>query len=148
MTRRPKPTAQHIAEGTYRKHRHANRGDAVTAPGFPVMPDGLTPAQTRLWDQVTQNLPPGSLGSVDEAGLNELCSVYQMMLEAKAQTDADVCDKDARIAYTAYFDRFMRLYTEYGGTPAARTKMQLPKNPADDEVDPFEEYLKMRNESR
>ncbi len=50
--------------------------------------------------------------------------------------------KVTRLAYTSYFDRWLRLAAEFGCTPTSRARLQVP--PKKEEEEPVQELLMRR----
>lgn len=105
----------------------------------------MTPAQDRVWETVANRLPEGCLGEIDTASMTEMVAVYGFLQDAKSQLADDPTDKDARIAYSTYFDRWMKLATEFGMTPVARAKLAAPKSQGDSPLKSLTSLLESRN---
>lgn len=140
-----KPTAVLKAEGTYRPDRHGRNGDNVPADGWPEKPAGLTPMQERLWDDVVTYLPASCLGSLDTASLRDMVRLYGIYTDLLSLVEQDPTDQKTLNACFKAFDRFWKYAQDYGLTPVARSRLQVPKNSDDD--NPLE-ALKKLMESR
>lgn len=77
-----KPLAVHVAEGTYRKARHA--GSVVAPAGVPKKPDWLGDIGSAYWDSAIAHLQktPGLLATVDEYSLSLWCDAWEDYHEA------------------------------------------------------------------
>ena len=138
--RNRKASAQLEAEGGLRKARHANRSDISPAKGFPKKPAKLSKEQNRIWDAIVDQIADKALGTVDRDSLIELVETWELMVACRNRLKNDPVDKDTRIAWSAYFDRWLRLAQEFGCTPNARAALKVPAGD-DDESDAFANIL-------
>ncbi len=137
-----KTTEELKASGGYRKDRHGNRADVSPAPGEPIRPEGMTPGQAQIWDSVLASLPAAAIGEKDESAMVELIETYQRMRDVGALLAENRTDKDNRIAYCAFFDRWLKLAQEFGLTPRSRAAIKVPTGgEQDEETDTFAELM-------
>lgn len=131
--RRPKPTAVLKATGGYRKDRHGNRLDTVAAVGKPQKPDGLSPIQSALWDDVVDNLPEGVLGSIDTIGLTCLVDWYGIYCTLMDRVEEDITDLQMQRSASKVWRCFHQIALDYGLTPSSRARLQIPPRQSDTE---------------
>ena len=139
--RKPKITAKHVLEGTFRAERHAGRVDSVieTSPANLPKPDVIGKAGKWLWELTIRNLPGGVLRDQDAAKLELMCvswEQYRKLLE-RMQIDDDpkLISKLKNLA--DLIDKFGK---QFGMSPLDRASLKVedPKEP----VDPFAEFMK------
>jgi hypothetical protein len=143
--RKRKPTAQHIADGTYQKCRHENRADNVPADGWPEKPGGLSPMQEKLWDDVTTCLPSQCLGKIDTAGLRDMVRLYGIYCDLISLVEQDPSDSSTVNTMCKVFDRFWKYAQDYGLTAVARSRLDAPIENRDDAMDALHQLLESRN---
>lgn len=136
-----KTTAQHKADGTFQKCRHAVRLDNEETEGKPVKPADLNQVQNAVWDEVVRYLPDGCVGRIDTVALREMCRWYDLYANAMSAWECDPLDKDARLAASAAWDRFWRIVQDFGATPVARTRLQLKNTDPNKEQSPMQALL-------
>jgi hypothetical protein len=139
--RKPKMTAKHVLEGTFRAERHAGRVDSV-APASPAnlpKPDVIGEAGKWLWELTIRNLPGGVLRDQDAAKLELMCvswEQYRKLLE-RMQIDDDpkLISKLKNLA-----DMIDKFGKQFGMSPLDRASLKVedPKEP----MDPFAEFMK------
>lgn len=124
--RPPKPTAQHIADGTFQPCRHANRADGSYPESFPEMPKGLGAHGQILWGQVVDNTPAAILRKLDTSKLHRLCRLWETWIGL----DALISDGDEE---KATWDRWLKtgaqwdsLSREFGVGPVSRARITVP----------------------
>lgn len=138
-----KPTVMKILEGTYRKDRapiNEPKPELVVIP--PPMPEGLNVYGQKEWEKMTLELSKiGMLTTVDTSQLaaycNEIGNYWECeLLRKEVVPDDDTVDsKDAATSfYKNYFDMAQKhlkqardLAVQFGFTPAARSRINLPK---------------------
>ena len=122
----PKPTAEHIAAGTYQRCRHGNRMDAAGPVGRPTKPRKLAKDAARLWDAVVDYLAGrGVVDVIDATELEMMCRLWGLTRAAMAAAEKDPADKDARIAATSYAARFEAVASRFGMTPVDRARLTM-----------------------
>jgi P27 family predicted phage terminase small subunit len=150
--RRPRPTHLKVVDGTARKDR-TNKREPRPPKGIPRCPAHLKGRSRDAWKHVAPMLDKmGVLTVADGPALELLCDAYALYREAKAVVD------DCGLSYATtnpagdpmYRQRpevatmndawknVLRALTEFGLTPAARSRV---KAPAKDESDPLKKYL-------
>jgi phage terminase small subunit len=139
--RKPKMTAKHVLEGTFRAERHAGRVDSVAAasPANLPKPDVIGEAGKWLWELTIRNLPGGVLRDQDAAKLELMCvswEQYRKLLE-RMQIDDDpkLISKLKNLA-----DMIDKFGKQFGMSPLDRASLKVedPKEP----MDPFAEFMK------
>jgi phage terminase small subunit len=139
--RKPKLSAKHELEGTFREHRHSNRLDGVAAssPLSLVPPDVIGEAGKWLWYLTIRNLPDGVLRDQDAAKLEMMCVAwesYRRLIEKmKYDDDPKLIGKLKNLA-----DLIDKLGKQFGMSPLDRACLKV--EPAGESVDPFAEFLK------
>lgn len=123
--RKPKPIALHIADGTFRKDRHAPAG-ATEKAAFPERPASLDGEARKFWDRIAAELAPlGLLGKIDVPLLESLCEMHSLYAAALAEAKRNPLSKEARVGLTHYADHYHRLLSECGLTPVARARLKI-----------------------
>ena len=122
-----KSTAELKKNGGYVPSRHKNRADTAPAPGYPAMPKGLDKSQRELWQRICEGMPKPCLGMLDSEGLLEAVTVFKALKKLRPKVVRDPLDKEVRVAYCHYFDRWMRISDAYGLTPLARSRLKVPE---------------------
>lgn len=145
---RPKPSELKKLEGTYRKDRVAKR--EVQPPlGTPDRPAHLDPVAAAEWDRVVSVLgATGVLTRIDGVGLEAYCTNYAMALwfqgvaikapmirTLKGALKINPAVTEAR----KYWQLVRQFLSEYGMTPAARTRVSAPAG--SEQSDQAEEFL-------
>lgn len=144
--RPPKPTADHLADGTFRGDRHQNRTDTKIATGSPVKPNGLGVHAAKLWDCMVGSLNPEILAEVDQAPLIRICHLWQTWMECAAIIDAGDYDDKALRRYIQVGDQFDKLTARFGMSPVDRCKLKLNAEHGGEEfVDPIVRLIHGRN---
>jgi P27 family predicted phage terminase small subunit len=138
-----KPTDQHLQDGTYRKHRHANRVDNKVQPAPMPVPGNLGEHAAEMWKRIVGALPPEVLTNLDKDALMLYCQTWQTYCKIQPLFDADPVDKELRIAWTSCVDRLDKLGRQFGWTPQSRATLQMPAKDEDAE-DPMTLFLKRR----
>ena len=138
-----KPLAAHAIEGTSRADRHETRGDRVPAAGWPEKPAGLSPMQERLWDDVTTYLPPACLGSLDTSALRDMVRWYGVYTDLMSLVESDPTDVANMNALGKAFDRFWKYAQQFGLTPVARTRLEIPRGQAELDDDPMAQLRRL-----
>lgn len=146
---RPKPTAVKTREGTYRADRapaHEPQPDAE----IPPCPAGVSGDKDALacWDSLASRLLAlGLLSSIDGAALEGLCRSYAVAVKADRDLKKGVTLKTmygiqahpavaiSRLAWA----EVRKFASEFGLTPAARTRVNAPAKKA--ETDDAESFL-------
>ena len=134
--RRPKPTALHRLQGTYRKDRHGGGLEVPPGGRRPRRPRWLTGHAREAWDRLAPDLhAAGVLTELDVGLLSCLCTMISRQRNALAILDREgsfytnargrlVQHPAARIANQAAAD-ILSLACEFGMTPRSRSAMGL-----------------------
>lgn len=146
-----KPTALKVIEGTFRKDR-APKNEAKPAVKAPSCPRWLHREAKREWRRIVPELLTlGLLSQIDRAALAAYCEAYAEWWEAdrtireegRYQTFITKTGSEYRQVHPAVgvknnaIDRMRRFASEFGMTPAARTRVEAaerdekPKDPAE-----------------
>ncbi len=154
----PKPTRLKILEGNPGRRPISDREPAPKA-ATPALPAWLSKEAKAEWKRIVPELRRlGLLTLVDRAALAAYCQAYaelasltQLLDEEGRVLDVDVFDKAgavtgskkqahpaARLQRDA-FGRVKQFVTEFGLTPASRTRVRAPEPERD--ADPFEVFL-------
>lgn len=144
--RNAKTVAQHQLTHTYRPDRHGDRRNPDPPAGPPVRPDTLTGEAAAEWDRVVARLTTSqAIATVDDAALVQYCQLHALAERLQGEVDAlPTLTADDRVHPAVTQLRHARLavlryLVEFGLTPAARGRVQLPAQaPAAD--DPFAEF--------
>ena len=148
-----KPTALKILQGTFRPDR-APKNEPKPEPKIPPCPAHLDAIARHEWHVLSQLLHPlGLLTLLDRGALEMYCDSYSRWVRATAavrESGEVVTLKGStgqtrifpnpwrRIADTA-FEQMNRMLSEFGLTPASRSRISVKKlvEPADDDDEEF-----------
>ena len=141
MGRPRKPSALKLLHGDYDKNpQRRNEAEPEVTPQSPICPAWITGKAREEWKRVTEEL--GSLkilGLVDRSGLEQYCTIYalwrQALLDLKNtgstyQTEHGVCEHPNAKAVRNYADQIHKILSQFGLTPAARTRLNVEKDTA------------------
>lgn len=146
MGRMPQPTALKLIKGNP-GHRPINQNEPQPT-GIPTCPDHLNSIAKQEWERISQELAAcGLLTSIDRAALAAYCQAYARWVEAENKIKeigsliVMVGKKDdpkkppypiqnpyVGIANTA-MDQMRKYLSEFGMTPASRTRIQVSSMP-------------------
>lgn len=138
-----KPVAQHLAEGTYRAHRHGPAATITKPKGKLRKPDGLTDRQSAIWDELESMLPPGVAGEADSIAFAMFVTWYGLWKDA-TRSPAPLAVPAQRSALIASGDRVRHYLTDFGMLPMARERMGLNAPTDDGDVDPLKALAERR----
>ena len=139
--RKPKMTAKHVLEGTFRGERHAGRVDAVTnsAEAKLTPSNVIGEAGKWLWDLTISNLPGGVLRDQDAAKLELMCvswEQYRKLLERmRIDDDPKLISKLKNLA--DLIDKFGK---QFGMSPLDRASLKVEE--PNKQSNPFDEFMK------
>ncbi len=138
--RRPKPTALKVLEGNPGK-RTLNKLEPKPT-GIPTCPAHLTKEAKKEWKRISKELiRVGLLSSVDRAALAAYCAAYSRWIDAeiglqksaslivKSPSGQPIQNPFVGIINSAT-DQMRKFLTEFGMTPASRSRLQV--TPASD----------------
>lgn len=139
MARPTKPTVLKLVQGTLRKGR-MNGNEPVTDLATPDCPDHIYGDAKKEWDRITGSLlEMGVLSRHDGPALEMYCTSYAEMLQARAgikkigmliKTQSGYPIKNPLITIANEAERkCLRILTEFGLTPASRSKVSTNKKP-------------------
>ena len=160
--RNAKTVKRHRMEGTTRKHRHGGYTNADPPLGDPPKTDGLGQVASAEWDRMVERLRLAkTLAVTDDAALLDYVQMHALADRLQATVDelqslvyfkhTQTMDGDGLVTNHAEPKihpvvgqlRQARMATkallvELGQTPASRSRVKVPEQPA--EVDPFAEF--------
>ncbi len=143
----PKPTAIKKLEGNPGR-RPLNPAEPKPRTTRPKMPQYLTPAEQAEWKRITRELRSmGLLTSADADAIAVYCQVacrYQLATKDVQEKGLTVESPNgypiinpALSIVNKCIQQMHRLLTEFGMTPAARSRISVPEPEA---ADPYEEF--------
>ncbi|HMR01748.1 MAG TPA: phage terminase small subunit P27 family [Candidatus Competibacter phosphatis] len=152
--RPPKPTKLKELAGNPGK-RALNKAEPKPAGKRPACPRHIQGEAKKEWNRITkQLLTLGLLTEVDRAALAAYCQCWARWVEAEeemrrldfrmiTQTDSGypVVSPWMGIANTA-MKQMLRYLTEFGMTPAARSRVTVA---TEQDADPYEEFLRRKD---
>jgi len=139
--RKPKPTAQHKREGTFRHDRHADRTQVPS--GVPDPPAMLSDDAAEEWRRVVALLSAaGLIAQLDRGALALYCQAWSDYWAAKAIVEdegwtavgstGNVVEHPAVKAMQRSWAQVLQAAREFGMTPSARASIKLPAKEAAD----------------
>lgn len=153
MPGRPrKPNHLHLVQGTNRASRHDLANAPQPVADCPPSPDHLTPLAKEAWDRFVPLIyGMGILTTVDGAALERGCEAYAEIRETsrvlelegftyqtKTITGEVMWRARPEFAQRADADRrFAAFLSQFGLTPAARTKVKVNNGPKNDPIDKY-----------
>lgn len=145
--RRPKPTRLKLLTGNPGK-RPLNKDEPTPEAAVPDCPPELGPVAKQEWDRlVAQLVPLRILTHLDRAALASYCSAYSLWAEAtqairtygamvKSPTGYPIQSPYVSIA-NRQTEIMMRIASEFGFTPASRSRISAPAEPEQTLFDAF-----------
>lgn len=140
--RLPKPTEQHVQDGTYRSDRHARRADVLVMAEQLECPESLTGAAQEAWQRITTALPDDALCQLDCDALWLYCQSWSQLLKVWPMFEENPLDKDCRITAMALCTEVDKLGRQFGWSPLSRASLRVPQREESD--DPLDELLKRK----
>jgi len=133
MGRKAKPTKLKELEG--HTNKQVLRSNPATS-GSPQKPRGLTLEASKLWNHIVPQLEQSGVASkVDSPALQSMCewwSSYRENYKAYRQKEPGSIEAGRCLtAATKSFDRFVKLASEFGLTPASRNALDVKQSEAD-----------------
>lgn len=120
-----KPMAIKQIQGTAdRNKQRQNPNEPTPTRGIGPAPEHLGEQLGQVWDEVVSQMYAGVLGEADRIALETMVRLINLM-----RTDFDTMT-------AAQLARLNGLLSQFGMTPADRTKISVPKNK--DQGNPFE----------
>lgn len=153
------PTNLLKLRGAFDKHPErlkARQNELTLTVEAPEPPDFLSEQARPHWDSISDTLYKfGVMTALDVHALAAYCEVYARWLHANEQICKNGCvipDEDGfprsspylRVANDA-FQQMRSLLTEFGLTPAARSRVSAPDRPTEN---PFAAIDRLRNEKK
>ncbi|XZE56144.1 hypothetical protein SH139x_002225 [Planctomycetaceae bacterium SH139] len=142
--RLPKPTEQHVLDGTYRSDRHARRADVLVMAEQLQCPESLTGAAREAWERITLALPDDMLSRLDVDALWLYCQSWAQLLKVWPMFEDNPLDKDARITAMALCTEVDKLGRQFGWSPLSRASLRVPQREEAD--DPLTELMRRKAE--
>lgn len=140
----PKPTAEHVRDGTYQPCRHDDRADAHFPDGPPSMPDGLDPQAKWLWKLVEDNVPHKVLSPADSAMLLYVCRWWSIWREYDRQIDEGENDPYKMMIQAATAGKkVVEGLAKFGLSPRDRATLKIPSG-GEPQEDAFTKLLRAR----
>lgn len=141
--RPPKPTATLKASGGFRKDRHAGREHTSDSGTTIEQPAWLVGDALEFWQRNVPKLEAmGILDGIDESQLAGLATAWANW--RREQNDFDAGNGHVYRVSNAW-NMFDKISGKFGFSPTERTKLAI--EPPSDELDPFEEWLKQKNQN-
>ena len=144
--RQPKSTEKHIADGTFKKPRHAARVSLPILEIYPDAPEDFDEQHREKWNWLCNHLHTAGLLTASDL---EVMRIYvcasvtetnEYRLIQKEGTVIDLNGKPIRnphcITWNDAVNQMRHLFVELGLSPSARMRMKVEK-PKDD-IDPLE----------
>ena len=141
--------------------RKLNKNEPEAPPGIPEMPQFLTAEARAEWKRIIPLLVQmGVLTAADGKALAGYCSAYAQLAKCEAAiekyglicatldelTGVAILKVNPAVRIKSDALRLMKAFlTEFGLTPASRSKLSISK--PDDNIDPFETFLQGKPET-
>ena len=146
--RKRKPTNLHILKGTYREDR-ANPDEPKPELKIPTPPEHLSEYALEEWNRMTVELSSlGLLTEIDRTELAMYCQAwgrvvkYEKIVAEKGElhktTSGNIILSPAMWVINKAMEQCHKYLTEFGMTPASRTKVSVKKVKKD--ADPWAEF--------
>ena len=121
MVNHRKPNSVHAMAGSWRGDRHGTRHDRPRLEGMPEPPDDMSSAAKEHWDEIVPQLIEANVvRQIDQHALSHLCETHSLLKATAMRLREDPIDRDARLSFSQYFDRWARLAAQFGLTPQSR----------------------------
>lgn len=141
----PKPTQLRVLEGNP-SHRPLPKGEVKPPAVMPPVPEWLDADGRKEWRRVAPQLHKlGLLTEIDGHALGRYCLAMASLLKAQAvleakgftvSTPSGYKQQRPEVAIVRNMLLITRAYAiEFGMTPSARTRIHMPEEGADDDVD-------------
>lgn len=135
--RPPKPARVKKLEGNPGKRSAPGKTEAKAA-GVPKRPAGLSKEARLFWDQVVARLAKAGVAKeVDTHSLTLLAETWGLLRESHKILKDHPCDRDARIAYTAYLAQWGKIAERFGLDPSSRSRLAIAEAPVEDALSEF-----------
>lgn len=151
MGRNPKPTALKKLQGNPGKRR-LPVAEPTPAPALPTCPSHVRGKARSEWRRISVELVKlGLLTQVDRAALAAYCSAYGRWIEAEGFIKVEgltITTPNGFVIPSPYvgiankaIEQMGKFASQFGFTPASRSRISLPKEAAED---PFEAFVRER----
>lgn len=115
MGAKPKPTAQKVVQGSFKKHpERRNNNEPVPTNGIGPAPDWMGEQQVSVWSEISGYCCAGVLGDSDRIALER--ATVLLAASRNEPNEFTAAQETALYRYLASF----------GMTPADRTKISVP----------------------
>ena len=120
MGRYPQPSEISEAKGLYRSHPELKPKGQRPVPSKPIgsPPKHLTADEKAIWKELVKQLPPGVAMYSDRAAMERLVHLFD-----KQRKHIITIGEGSQLA---------ALFAQFGMTPAARTRIQVPSQDSDE----------------
>lgn len=146
---KPKPTHLKVVEGTYRKDR-APKNEAMPEPAVPDCPEWLDEEARTEWERICAELARlGLVSNMDRGGLALVCQAWSDFRAATELVQAsgtlattsngNIIQHPAVGMKNKAAQLYLKACSEFGMTPAARTRVEAMQ-PDADEGSPWERF--------
>lgn len=147
----PKPTALRKLQGNP-SHRPINKREPTPRQRRPKMPSWLQPAEQTEWKRITRELRSmGLLTSADADAIAVYCQVAVRYQQATKEIQEKGLTVESPNGYPIInpalsivnkcIMQMHKMLSEFGMTPASRSRIQVPEAATED---PFDEFLARR----
>jgi phage terminase small subunit len=140
--RPPKTSAQHKADGTYRKDRQGRRAEAMFRPGAPQQPPGFDDDAKRIWKMIVDQVPSEVLSTLDAFALEDCCRWYSLLCKYHQLLADDPLEEQLLKSANEASKNFKQYCAKFGLSPVDRARIKAPP-PASDDIDPIAAIVKM-----
>jgi phage terminase small subunit len=131
--RPPRPTAELIADGSYRADRHGHRADVQFAGDKPDEPEGLGEYGGQLWRDYFACAPPDLLIQIDSACLEDACRTWERISQYQRILSADPLELKVAAALIQAQRVFLNYSARLGLSPVDRARLKAPPKPKQDD---------------
>jgi P27 family predicted phage terminase small subunit len=146
--RKPVPTALKLLRGNPGRRPIRPDLEPRPEPAIPRCPPELGRLAKKEWRRIAPKLfKLGLLSQTDRAALAAYCATYQHFIEAEVAIRAAAPDCDVRSVVriqAAALTLMHRYLTEFGMTPASRSRVRVADITAADRLPPDEAFLSAR----
>ena len=141
MARPKKPTNLKVVQGTNRPHR--NNNEPLVSLEVPPCPEYLGKEAKKYWKEISEQLVNvGLIGVVDGALFGLHCDSYGRLIEVsdhlkKMDDMLDQTPNGLEVQSALWqirnklWDQVLRSASEFGLSPAARSKLSMPEKPSE-----------------
>lgn len=122
-----KPTSVHRLQGTYRPSRHNERtNEPICANPLGKPPSELNKVEKKYFNQIANESITGVLGEADRIAVSLAAKLMALIHSPEGATAAQTA-------------QLIKLLSQFGMTPADRSKIDIPK-PKSTEPNPWDDF--------